>query len=198
MGSGILSVLRLGSSKCLKDVSLLGACEEHDNPAIISPDPEGRVILGLNGRLSFIHIPKTEDVVHGCVESEPGKDVGLLGRSYLHKLAADLNDDVYLTFGLRKSGNRLEDISCVSDDAYRFAGKIQLAEMEVGLELLKTSNQQVVNVPGVKSTGAGLGRDTEQSTETFAMDSLVSRSAPVTIGTGGIGGRRYRKVLFML
>lgn len=41
--------------------------------------------------------------------------------------------------------------------------------MEVSLELLKASNKQIVNVPGVERAGAGLGRDTEQSPETFAM-----------------------------
>ena len=75
MGSGIFSVLRLRTPDSLKYVRLLGACEEHDNPAVIGPDPEGRVILGLNRCLRFVHIAKTEDVVHSGMESEPGKDI---------------------------------------------------------------------------------------------------------------------------
>ena len=99
----------------------------------------------------------------------------------MHKLAADLDDDVYFTLGLREPGNRLEYISCVGDDTDGFAREIQLAEMEVGLELLKAPNQQIVNVLGVKSAGAGLGRDTEQPPETFATQFLVSLSAPASV-----------------
>lgn len=129
-------MFRLGPSDSLENVNLLWACEVHDDFAVVRSQTEGRVIFGLHRRRSFVNLAQTENVVNRSAEAETGEYFLLSGRSDLHKLAADFDDDLNLAFRLGHSSYWLKYVASVCDYTYGVFGKMKLAEVKMRLQIL--------------------------------------------------------------
>lgn len=193
-GPRILAVLGLGGTYCLENVDLLGTGEVHHDLAVIGPQAKCRVILGLYRSRRFIDFTQTEDVVHGRVQPEAWVHLLLLRRCDLDKLAAYLDYALDLAFCLRESGDGLEDVTSVCNYTDRLLGQVQLTEVEMGLKILETADEVVLDVLRVEYTCFVLGRDTKNTTETFSIVQDQTAMFKEVVE----GQSTDRKALFML
>jgi hypothetical protein len=122
----VLAILGLGASDGLQNIGFFGAGEVHDDPAIVRPEPKSGVVFGLNRRWGLVNLAQSEYVVDGAVQPVFWEDVLLLCRCYLDELAANFDDHLDLPLGLGESSHRLENKTCVGDDADGFLGKMEL------------------------------------------------------------------------
>lgn len=136
----------------MQDVHLLWTCEIHDNLAVIRPQPKGGIVLRLDRSWCLVHLAESENVVDRGAETEALVDLLLLGGCDLHKLAPNFDDYLDLAFRFRQSRYRLEDVSGISHDTNGLLWEVQLAEMEVSLQILEATYKLVFHVSRVEDT----------------------------------------------
>lgn len=129
-------MLHLGTTYGLEDVGLLWAGEVHYDLAIVCSQAKCRVIFGLYRRRRFINIAQSENIIDSRTEPETLVNLLLLRRCDLNKLTSDLDEDFNFALGLGESRDGLEHVSGIRHHTDRLLWKMELAEMEMGLQVL--------------------------------------------------------------
>ncbi len=68
-----------------------------------------------------------------------------LGSRYLNELTTNFDGDLDFPFCLGQPRKWLEDISSICNNTDGLLGKMQLAQVEVRLEILECAEEQIVN-----------------------------------------------------